>query len=136
MAKLDKRARYKRRAERTARELAIARSKPAQLTGEERKWRPRPLRWEHAGDAGAAAHAVVVVREIDADAIASAAPPGWAVFSTHTPDAMGNMDLDALKDFERVVLWPTYSGIGAANVAPEWIRETLANPDALPSALS
>ena len=127
MAKLDKRARHKRKAERTARELAIARNKPAPQIDEERRVvtvtqsfpggirteippellaRLRPARFPHPGDDGAADTAVIVTAEISAAAIASTVPPGKAVFSCHSPAGMELMNFDELLGFDRIIIWP------------------------------
>ena len=166
MVKLDKRARRKRKAQRTARELAVARSKPAPPTRDGREWtawanypfadggvftvyesfpdRIRteippevlvdllPLRWEHAGDDGAADTAVIVTAEISGAAVASAAPPGVAVFSCHSPAGLELMDFNGLLLFDRVAVWP--GNVSAPEfLAPEMIRAILADPDALPN---
>ena len=153
MAKLNKRARHKRRGERTARELAIARNKPPPLaidaergvvtvfqsfpSGHRTEIPPEmlarmlPARWEHAGDDGAADTAVIVTAEISAAAIASVAPPGVAVFSCHSPAGLELMNFDGLRGFDRIVVWPDDAD-APEHVVQERLRAILAAPDALP----
>ena len=90
-----------------------------------------PARWPHAGDDGSARVALMVIEEISAAAIASAGPPGIALYSCHSADGMTLMNFDELRGFDRIVVWS--DDVEAPEfLLPERILSILAFPSALP----